>query len=41
MNKKIIKIMLTDKDKKTLSSNQKICTDSHGSECDIKSETKK
>ena len=34
MKNKLEKTKLTDKDRKTLSSNLKICTDSHGEGCD-------
>lgn len=33
MKNKLEKTKLTDKDRKTLSSNLKICTDSHGEGC--------
>ncbi len=34
MNNKPKKVKLTDKDRKTLSGNLKICTDSHGQSCE-------
>ncbi len=34
MKNKITKTKLTEKDRKTLSSNLKICTDSHGEGCE-------
>ena len=34
MKNKIAKTKLTEKDRKTLSSNLKICTDSHGEGCE-------
>lgn len=41
MKKQITKTKLTDKDRRTISSNLKICTDSHGENCEKPKSTEK
>ena len=40
MNKKITKVILSEKDKKIISQNKNICTDTHGKGCDYVSDNK-